>query len=473
MANSYGRKHGVRRSSPRHPPVAGDDYPDIGGLLNADTGRAIAQALDHPRQWRFRKIDSIRLMEGRVGRRRVSADVMPPADPALAYYSSDRRRKRIEQVIGPVLVPLAMMTKEPLRNFDLGLSDGETLPVLSRADNARAAAAAVLYEIGGDMAFRNSGLVDAVMAVVEGPPSTAQGVCDELLRVGTYKGTRVLFPGRLSSLAEALLEELSKQFLLVALLPSHLAGTRCLVKYSFHWDCTFDVKGERLHLIFGACGYTPVRLDIDIPGAPGYASYHLEVHVPTGLESCELRLPTTTAGRNRWGNQDAGSATQDARAGVIAHSLARYTDEPNGAAELYLQPPRDGLRRTAAWVTCLTALTFLAIGYVPGTLDRFLDAQDSGSALLLAAPAVVISFLTRTGENAIASTLLAPLRAMMWACVGAFAGAAGLVVAGSSGWPMTCFWRLGALTAASLSMFILVGYIVSGRRQTGRRKGTS
>lgn len=448
--------------------------PDVGELLNPNTGRALSQALDNPRQWRFRKIDSIRLMEGRVGRRRVSADVMPPPEPALAYYPNDRRQKRIERVVGPVLVPLGMMAKEPLRNFDLALSAGETVPILSRADNARAAASAVLYEIGGDQAFRDATLVKAVMTVVDGSAEAAHLVSEGLLKDGTFKGRRVLRPTELTTLAEALLEELSTQFLMVALLPSRFAGARCIVKYSFHWDCTFDVKGERLRLLSGSGGYAPVPLDIDVPGASGYDSYHLEVHVPAGLESRGLHLPTkTTAMGNRWGSRPAGAVTQDDDTGVVAHALARYDQEPSGPATLYLQLPQDGLRRTAAWVTSLTSLTFLAIGFSPGVLDRFLDASDSGSALLLAAPAIVISFLTRPGENAIASTLLAPLRAMMWACTATFALAAGAVVAGSTGWPMTCFWGLGAFMAASMSTFILVGYIVSGRRQTGRRKGAS
>jgi len=441
--------------------------PDIGALLNPTTGRALAQALDQPRQWRLRKVDSIRLMEGRFGRRRISVDILPPPDPALAYFPEDRSRRRIERVSGPVLVPIAMMAKEPLRAFDLALSSGDALPMLSRADNARAAASAVLYEIGGAAAFDDPGLVDAVMAVVDGSRSEAQRVAGDLLRLGTYGGRRVLHPKDLSSLADALIQELATQFLAVALMPAQLAGTRCLVKYSYHWDCTFEVPGRRARLLLGAGGYVDTALDIEMPGASGYDSYHIEVHIAPGLESGGLFLPSAASAGSGGSALPAEQVTQDDDVAVVAHAVARYREEPDGPARLLMRLPADGLRRTAAWVTGLTALIFGIVGFLPGILTRLLEQQGSGSALLLGAPAIVISFLNRAGENSIASTLLAPLRGFMWICVAAFSLAAAVIVTHPDEWFMLVFWSAWAGVAAIMCGFILVGYIVSGRRHSG------
>lgn len=369
--------------------------------------------------------------------------------------------------MGPVLIPLAMMNKQPLRNFDLALASGEALPLLPKAENAAAATAAVLYEIGGSAAFRRPALVKAVQAVVEGSPEEAKRISDELLRVGTFNGARVLFPHELSSLADALLQELATQFLLIALLPSQLAGTRCLVKYSFHWDCTFRVRGRLIPLLFAAGGLEPVALEVDVPGASGYDSYHLEVHVPAGLESRGLRLPAAPpSGDRRRGLAQAEPPVQDLEEGVVAHAVGRYSADPDRPAELLLCPPKGGLRRTASWITLFTALSFGIIGFLPGVQDRFLDNQGSGSALLLAAPAIVITFLNRSGENSIASTLLAPLRSFVWLCVAAFSLAAAVVVTKPEDPFMSWFWSSGAIIAAGLGGFLLVGYIVSSTRDT-------
>lgn len=127
---------------------------------------------------------------------------------------------------------------------------------------------------------------------------------------------------------------------------------------------------------------------------------------------------------------------------------------------------RGGLRRTASWITLFTALSFGIIGFLPGVQDRFLDNQGSGSALLLAAPAIVITFLNRSGENSIASTLLAPLRSFVWLCVAAFSLAAAVVVTKPEDPFMSWFWSSGAIIAAGLGGFLLVGYIVSSTRDT-------
>ena len=68
-------------------------------------GAALAESTLGKHAWMFRKVDSVRLMEGQVGRRRISMDVLPPPDPRMAYVPGERRHPSIDAVQGSVMVP--------------------------------------------------------------------------------------------------------------------------------------------------------------------------------------------------------------------------------------------------------------------------------------------------------------------------------------------------------------------------------
>lgn len=83
----------------------------VNQLLNPQTGAALAYALLVSQQWKFRRVESLRLLAGPSARRRVSLDLMPPPDVALAYHAAERRRASIDEVRGSVMVPLTLMQK--------------------------------------------------------------------------------------------------------------------------------------------------------------------------------------------------------------------------------------------------------------------------------------------------------------------------------------------------------------------------
>ncbi|NCD17465.1 MAG: hypothetical protein EOL91_09165 [Actinobacteria bacterium] len=433
-----------------------------GDLINERTGEAMATTLLNRSDWMLRKVDSLRLMEGSVGRRRLSLDILPPASPALAYYESERDSANITSVGGPVMVPLSMMRKGALRDFDVHLGDGRSLGVLQREENAALVTAAVLWEIGPD-AFANDDLVHSVFAISSRDPSDAREIFTELESRGSFEGREIMDPTQLSEFGSQLLRDIVDDFLLVALVPAEYAGARVLVKYSFHWDVAdWSARvGLKDHLA-AAAGYAPASVDIELSGPSDPSSYHLEVHAPAGLLCQRLQLPAAREVENS-GVTEASSS--------VAHVVGGFAQPPSEPAQVQFVVPPGGIRTVAALVATVTALVFILERVLPGGHRALLAAPEGAVALLLAVPAVAVALLARSGENDLAAKLLAPLRAIVVACsLALVAGAASLV--GYLHEPyMAMLWWSGAAFTSAAAAYILGGYVVSGVRQTrGRRE---
>jgi hypothetical protein len=268
----------------------------IDSLPALNTRQALADALAEPARWKHRKVDSLRLMEGQLGRRRVSLDCTPPPEPALAYEADERDKLEISDVRGSVMVPLTLLRKGALKSFDLSGPDGNSMPVLGRSENAWLATGVLAHEIVG-LSEPEPEIVTAIRRIVESAPDAAKDVAAELL-MGRYKGKTLLNSDDLTDTARLLIQELAECFLLIALLPSELAGKRGVIKYSFHWR---PVPSRGLNWgtrLLAAGGYCGAIHQIELGRPSDAASYHLEVHAPIGLICGNLKLPTTANENN-------------------------------------------------------------------------------------------------------------------------------------------------------------------------------
>src|SRR5688500_3243797 len=119
---------------------------DARGFADKSIAEALLDAVAGWSEWCLRRVDSVQPLEGERGRLRPSLDRIPPPDPRLAYVPSERRR-RIAALQGPIVVPIAIVNKQPMRELDAALGDTTPLPLLTMSENVELAAAMLEYAL--------------------------------------------------------------------------------------------------------------------------------------------------------------------------------------------------------------------------------------------------------------------------------------------------------------------------------------
>ena len=413
----------------QRPTEGGEASPEESGEPLLDPGLLAGALLDWP-GWCHRKVESLQLLEGERARRRVSVDCTPPRQLIVG----DR-----------ALVPLTWIAKGPMRSFDMIDGAGNAVPVLGAAENGelcRSLIALILNVYRGQEAPTTA---DAdIDAIVFGQPEAA-----EAARARLFKDVE------LDSLAEYLVAAVCSNFLLIAVLDRSAAGTRQVLKYSYHWEMgpkpahrlrkpVTWVKSVWASALAGL-GLTDAAVDVAIGSADSAASFHLEVPSPPGLLSTSLELV----------GGDGGSPRDD-RLTAVAHAHARFDGsvEPSARVTFMLSP--NGTHRTvtlAAWSTA--ALFWLAL-LLPGALEALRRAADGTSSLLLFGPALLVATLARTGENVITSRLYAPLRALALSLAGLlFVAGASLVGQLNDPW-LVRLWSASAVLSVAAAIVLSV-----------------
>lgn len=453
-----------------------------------ETGRAIAEAVWGSQIWCHRKVDSLRLLEGDRGRRRVSLDCTPPPEPGLTYGVPSRRRFRRHEP-GPIRLPVAMISKGAMRDLDATLGDGTPVPVLGRQENGELAYLALAYALQRVLGDLPRPLARVLERIVREDSRSARRLANALVREGSVGGQQILDPSVVPEGVKDLILDLASNFLLVLVLPAECVGTRTVVKYSFHWRSipptrtrsrrvdstaatlepadsgavsyvrgrtrrgwrTFRrrIRDVRERWATGL-GYGTALFELEA-GDPSWASsYHLEVHAPVSLACERLALPAPYQG--------AAAAGVDNQIGTVAHAYAAYPESPppRPTAKLSLGVPLQGLRQITLLVTAFTALVFQLEEHLPGARQALLAAPDGAVAILLAVPAVVIALMVRFDENRLATVLLRPLRVVVLGCAALLVSAAASLV----GWLhepyIAWLWAVGAWSSTAAFLVMLV-----------------
>ena len=98
-----------------------------------DAGAACAELIANPKSWINRRVETVEMLTQEETRRRVSID----------FTLSPQQRARLTTRHG-LTVPISVLSKRPLRNFDLRDEDQGARPILGRADNRALALTALL-----------------------------------------------------------------------------------------------------------------------------------------------------------------------------------------------------------------------------------------------------------------------------------------------------------------------------------------
>lgn len=413
-------------------------------MPNYALGEVASRVFATADSWRHRKVESLRLLDGDSGRRKVSVDCSP--DSSLASPIGDR-----------IMVPLALISKKPMKDFDIVDGNGSSLPTLGRADDGYLAWSAMCFQFERDLgAPIGNDLLRALHDVVHETPDEAIRTATDIL----LKGDELfgIDPSRILDQTGYLLLDLALKFVLIGLLPSDGKPERQIIKYSYHWRIRADdpvTIGSRIKV---ALGIDDANYYLAVGGASDAASYHLEVHAPPGLTATRLELPTGSS---------FDSSRIDSDGGSVVHAAGVYPEGPDFEdAELRLAIPLRGIRTATLIVSLFTATVFLLEHLLPGAEDALLEAADGAVALLLVVPAAYSAFLARANENALVSQIFLPLRTTMFLCsVLLLAGAGSLVGRLHEPW-LTALWVAGAAITAPVAAIQVVAYVMQAFKRS-------
>lgn len=424
--------------------------------LAALAGEALLDVTLAWSDWCFRRVDSVHPLEGERGRRRHSMDCTPPPDPALAYREEERQERSVNDVQGPLMVPLTYVTKGPLRHFDAHDSSGQTMPILGANETTELAvemASRMLAVDGVSVTDR----VRAALADIAGPATSKWDREDvqAFTAGGPWRGQYVWEPGEgPSDDAAKLIEVFSRQFLLIALIASKDAGRRQVLKFSYHWHIPRPSWKDRLRAPLVAARFVPRKVLVPMDAAHATRSYHLEFQTPPELQCYALRLPAAD------GMAKAGSAL-DTQGMPVAHAHSRYFQQPEKSAEVHLDVPVRGAGLATLMATLFTGLVVGLGLWLPNARENWMDSSDAAIAILLAAPAIYFGLLAVRNESALATSTFRFLRTVMFLSALSLFLVAVSIVGKLEESLQNGLWFVVALWNLLVALFLATGYVVS------------
>lgn len=404
---------------------------------------ALADALIGFDGWVHRRVESIHLHPGERATCRVSLDCTPPPDPALAQEFSERSEELISAVQGSILLPIALLKKAPLRDFDLSDGSGTPLPALLREESSPLVVRATLVLLQRSKIAPNSGLTRAVEEIINGDSDAASSIATSIIESGSYDQNIVLDPTVLEDPVAKMLQTLARNFVLLTLIPSKLAGRRVLIKWSSDMDMEHLNPASQTPWKVALRG-RPTEIEWPIFGASDARSFHLEIVVPDDVKCRALVLPAP------YTLSDVVVSDHSGRA--VAHAHASYALVSDDYAVLRLALPRWGKRLYAALATSFTALaTWLAIA-LPGAQNALLSNRDSAATLLLIAPVLLMTLAATQGDNSWIAALNRPLNIVLGGSALALVTLAATIIGGLTAPFINIVWWAIAISASSFAI---------------------
>lgn len=390
--------------------------------------------------WVHRRVERSKFTDEDVLHRSVSIDFTLPY-----WFHQERDTPRGGQK--RQLVPLGLLRKGTLVNFSLADESGRSLPLLNTGQNRQVAEATLVaigeQVIGDDMA---ASVRCDVRNLVDGDPNDADDHLADLYgRRDSAEYQRHLLQG--SHFFQRVAEPLGHSFLALT-----------MVKIGWHERRVLHVSYDESLWInewvgplgrFTIAGLgRPRYIWLMLPAVGDTDSYHFEVEAPEDLQV------TARAGFA------AGPAAEGMplrrvpeRAGSYQRAHIHFPPAEQGeeaVVSVALQPRASALVRAGFLSAVLTSATLVYLRLRFGVLNDRPGAAGPTAALLLAFPGLVSVYLARSGENAMTTNLLWPVRVLaLVPGLAAFVGAAALV-AGSDGWATkTVLWVMAGVAGLS------------------------
>jgi hypothetical protein len=387
-------------------------------------GLSLVLLLKIPEQWIFRRVESVSFVDDSTIRRRVSVDFAPPRDviPALQMGSETVN-----------VVPLALLKKEPLRNFDLWDESGKRLSLLTASQNAELSGAALLQYAEFVLATTPPPLVANDLRDIAGPDQDISNAAVERMRAASDSASGVRKQLVQHGAFKGLMEDLLDNFLL--LVPVDTGPSRRVIKFAY--DEPFELFPDRTawDRWVQSLSWSDTAIAFQVPAITNTASYHFELKPPLGLDA-ETTL-VQFAGDEIIELASEGRGHPETHLHVSGVETGRQNE-----VLVLLRAQYQGWLRIAAASVVFTAFV---LGLGRWRLGAVIDSNIAGSAasLLVAIPGVLTAVLARPGEHALAARLLFAIRvAVLASSVCAYAAAASLLVGLSRETLFNTWWVL-------------------------------
>lgn len=392
---------------------------------------AAARLLRSQAAWRHRRVDTLTVLSHEQVRRAVSLDLTVPAE-----YRDDLRIS----AAGECVVPLALLTKRPLVNFDLRNEEGHSVPLLTAEQNQAIARELLHVVLEVDLAGQDAEAVEDAVTEAAGP------LIEAVLADGAPAGAveRLEREHRLEPLSDfrAMVATLSSNFVVWAVV--HDLDRRRILKFAY--DAPF-VWGEGLAHIY------------DAPGATEAGTYHVEVAVPP-----DLRARTTELVDNATGEVlVTGERDTDRPALYYVADPVKPPAEPDvsvayGAERLRFLGP-------AAMVAAVITL-LLALPWAFADLEALAGSAGPAVGLVLSVSAVFSALVLRTDEHPLLRLILVRYRLCLVASTLAALLAAAVLVFQAGGAVLRLGWGIAALVSAVAAGTLTVAVLRSPRTRS-------
>ena len=391
---------------------------------------------DEPR-WVHRRVETIDLLAQELVRRQVTVDFTLPA-----RLLADLRIGPD----GPWCVPIAILEKRPLRNFDLREHD-EWRPVLGASSGGPIAAG--IATAAARLASAPTPIDLDIVALLErvarsDPPGALDAM--ESLRRHACEAEQVATVLE-DATSSYFLTTFAESYLLIALLAE--PGGRRILKYAYDEHVEFvHGRQRRAQRLARRLGWSPLVIDVAVPSAAHAASYHAEVVVPEELRLDAFIIDART---------DALLST-DIERGVDRASLhaPRIGLDAEPVLVTAIRAERADLPTLAVATSAVTALLLL-VGAAVG--DFATRTAGSSVALLLAGSVLFTTAVARSGEHRLVRGVFAGPRWLLSAVAVAALAAAASVAFGAQGDVLDAIWYPAGVVSLMSCLALAVAFL--------------
>lgn len=403
---------------------ADEDYADAA----FDVGLSCLELLTNQDRWVHRRVETIDVLRTELARRQVTTEFTLPSE------LHDFLRIGAN---GPWCVPLAVLRKRPLRNFDLR-ENGQPVPVLGQEHNGPVASELLkaAVHLASEPALPT--LAPLIERVAKEPRLEARSALEGI--VGRSSSRPEVADVLNDPTASYFLATLADNYLLVALL-SHPEGRR-IIKFAY------DNPAESASRRFAeTLGWTPFVVDFPVPAAKWGSSYHAELVVPEELCLDALIIDASS------GSVLSTSVDEGVDRASLHVQEAGLEADPFLVAVLYAE--RSGTP-TLAFATALVTSAALAVGAVWGNFDSV--GSSSSTAVLLAGSALFAGTVARPGEHRLVSHVFLGARVTLVAVALCAVAAAASVAFGACGDTRSMVWSAAAIVSSLATISLAISY---------------